>query len=60
MSDYPYADRFPVLRGMPSEGRDRKAIIAELREIATEEDKTGRPASAPAPCTAATTSTTTS
>jgi sphinganine-1-phosphate aldolase len=40
MSAYPYADRFPVLRGMPSEGRDRNAIIAELRDIATNEDKT--------------------
>ena len=37
---YPYADRFPVLRGMPSEGRDRNAIVAELRELATAEDKT--------------------
>src|SRR3954451_22535562 len=40
MSAYPYADRFPVLRGMPSEGRDRNAVIAELRDIATAEDKT--------------------
>jgi sphinganine-1-phosphate aldolase len=40
MSAYPYADRFPVLRGMPSEGRDRNAIITELRDIATAEDKT--------------------
>jgi sphinganine-1-phosphate aldolase len=38
MSSYPYADRFPVLRGLPSEGRDRAAILAELREMATEED----------------------
>ncbi len=40
MSAYPYADRFPVLRGMPSEGRDRNSIINELRELATAEDKT--------------------
>jgi glutamate/tyrosine decarboxylase-like PLP-dependent enzyme len=40
MSAYPYAERFPVLRGLPSEGRDRNAIIAELRDIATNEDKT--------------------
>jgi len=39
MSAYPYADRFPVLRGMPSEGRDRNAIVAELRDLATAEDK---------------------
>ncbi|HEY4331804.1 MAG TPA: aminotransferase class V-fold PLP-dependent enzyme [Ilumatobacteraceae bacterium] len=38
MSTYPYADRYPVLRGMPSEGRDRGAILAELREMATAED----------------------
>jgi sphinganine-1-phosphate aldolase len=38
MSSYPYADRFPVLRELPSEGRDRAAILAELREMATEED----------------------
>ena len=38
MSSYPYADRYPVLRGMPSEGRDREAILAELREMSTEED----------------------
>jgi glutamate/tyrosine decarboxylase-like PLP-dependent enzyme len=39
MSAYPYADRYPVLRGLPSEGRDRNAIVAELRQIATDEDK---------------------
>ena len=39
MSDYPYSERYPVLRGMPSEGRDRSAILADLREMATEEDK---------------------
>jgi glutamate/tyrosine decarboxylase-like PLP-dependent enzyme len=39
MPAYPYADRYPVLRGLPSEGRDRNAIVAELREIATAEDK---------------------
>jgi len=45
MSDYPYADRFTVVRGLPSEGRDRGAILAELREMAKEEDaywETGR------------------
>ena len=40
MSAYPYAERFPVLRGMPSEGRDRNSILNELRELATAEDKT--------------------
>jgi glutamate/tyrosine decarboxylase-like PLP-dependent enzyme len=38
MSYYPYADRYPVLRGMPSEGRDRDAIIADLEVMAREED----------------------
>ena len=32
MSDYPYASRSTVVRGMPSEGRSRDAILAELRE----------------------------
>ena len=38
MSDYPYADRFTVNRGMPSEGRSREAILAELETMAREED----------------------
>jgi glutamate/tyrosine decarboxylase-like PLP-dependent enzyme len=39
MSYYPYADRYPVLRGMPSEGRDRDAIIADLQQMSEEEDR---------------------
>lgn len=35
---YPYADRFPVNRGLPSEGRSRDSILAELRQLAAEED----------------------
>ena len=35
---YPYADRFPVNRGLPSEGRSRESILAELRELAEAED----------------------
>ena len=35
---YPYADRFPVNRGLPSEGRSKDAIVAELRELAKAED----------------------
>ena len=35
---YPYADRFPVNRGLPEEGRSRDEIIAELRDLATAED----------------------
>ena len=45
MSDYPYAERYTVTRGLPSEGRDRAAILAELGEMAKEEDakwETGR------------------
>lgn len=38
MSAHPYTDRYPVLRGLPSEGRDRAAILAELREMAELED----------------------
>jgi glutamate/tyrosine decarboxylase-like PLP-dependent enzyme len=38
MSEYPYAERFEVLRGLPSEGRPTDAIVAELRTMATEED----------------------
>ena len=38
MTDYPYAERFPVLRGLPSEGRGREGLLAELAGIAHEED----------------------
>lgn len=37
--DHPYAERYTVLRGMPSEGRSHEAVLAELREMATEEDR---------------------
>ena len=36
---YPYADKYTVLRGLPSEGRDHDAILAELREMAEAEDR---------------------
>jgi sphinganine-1-phosphate aldolase len=39
MAFYPYAERFDVIRGMPSEGRSREAILAELATMATEEDQ---------------------
>jgi sphinganine-1-phosphate aldolase len=35
---YPYADRFEVNRGLPEGGRSRDEILAELREMASEED----------------------
>lgn len=38
MSTYPYADRFPVNRTLPEKGRDRDELLAELEQIATEED----------------------
>ncbi len=38
MTFFPYADRYDVLRGLPSEGRPRQAILDELREMATLED----------------------
>ena len=39
MADYyPYAPRYPVNRRMPEKGRPRDEILAELREMATQED----------------------
>ena len=38
MTSHPYAERYPVLRGMPSEGRSRDDILGELRDMATAED----------------------
>ena len=38
MGPYPYADRYPVLRGMPAQGRPRDEILAELAEMAHLED----------------------
>lgn len=35
---YPYADRFPVNRGLPQQGRSRASILDELRELASAED----------------------
>jgi sphinganine-1-phosphate aldolase len=35
---YPYADRYPVNRVLPESGRAREEILAELREMAGEED----------------------
>ncbi len=45
MTDYPYADRYPVNRVLPERGRPRAEILAELAEMAREEDafwETGR------------------
>lgn len=45
MSYYPYADRFEVQRALPRQGRDRAEVLAELHQIAEEEDavwETGR------------------
>ncbi len=40
MSQYhPYAERFPVNRSLPAHGRDRAEIVAELAQLAAEEDK---------------------
>lgn len=38
MGDFPYAERFPVNRTLPEQGRARDDILAELRTMATEED----------------------
>lgn len=35
---YPYADRFPVNRTLPQQGRSRESILEELRELAAAED----------------------
>lgn len=35
---YPYADRFPVNRTLPQQGRSRESILEELRELASAED----------------------
>ena len=36
---HPYRDRYPVLRGLPEEGRDRAQVLTELREMASSEDQ---------------------
>ena len=38
MSDFPYAERFPVNRRLPEHGRSREDVLAEMRTMATEED----------------------
>ncbi len=38
MSYYPYADRLPVNRVMPEQGRTRAEVLVELESIAHEED----------------------
>jgi sphinganine-1-phosphate aldolase len=38
VTDYPYADRFPVNRALPEQGRPREEILAQLRAMAKEED----------------------
>ncbi len=38
MSDYPYADRFPIHRSLPAEGASREEVLAQLHAMATQED----------------------
>lgn len=38
MTDYPYAERFPVQRVLPETGRAREDVLDELASMATEED----------------------
>lgn len=38
MSDYPYADRFPVHRVLPENGTSRAEILAQLEAMARQED----------------------
>lgn len=40
MSDFPYTDRFEVNRALPEHGRSRDDVLAELRMMAAEEDRT--------------------
>ena len=37
---FPYRDRFPVQRQLPEHGRARAEVLAELTELAAEEDAT--------------------
>ncbi|MGI8662104.1 MAG: pyridoxal phosphate-dependent decarboxylase family protein [Acidimicrobiales bacterium] len=44
-NDFPYADRYPVNRGLPAHGRPREDVLAEMHDMAKEEDafwETGR------------------
>lgn len=36
---HPYRDRYPVVRALPEQGRPREDILAELREMAGEENQ---------------------
>lgn len=38
MSTFPYADRYGVNRRIPDQGRPREEILAELKQMASEED----------------------
>ena len=38
MGSFPYEDRFPVNRSLPTRGRSRAEVLAELRAMAGEED----------------------
>ncbi|HEY3810952.1 MAG TPA: aminotransferase class V-fold PLP-dependent enzyme [Acidimicrobiales bacterium] len=38
MSEFPYAERFPVHRALPEQGRPRAEILAQLQAMAKEED----------------------
>ena len=38
MSFYPYASEYPVVRGLPEQGRPREEVLAELHSMAERED----------------------
>jgi sphinganine-1-phosphate aldolase len=38
LSDYPYADRFPIHRSLPAEGSSRDEVLAQLHAMAEQED----------------------
>jgi hypothetical protein len=60
MSTYPYADRFEIHRVLPEVGLSREEVLPSCAPWPPRRTRSGRPASARAPCTAATTTTTTS
>ena len=39
MTAFPYADRYPVNRGLPENGRSHDEILIELQHMADEEDR---------------------
>ena len=60
MAAFPYEDRYLVHRTLPEVGTPREQVLDMLEAMAPRRTRPGRAGSARAPCTAATTTTTTS